>query len=99
MSRARTDRAETPGHLDHVDELIAAGVLGGEQLNAADFQIGTTLRVMLSFEDYAPLIEGRPAGALAHRVWPDYRYSVPSLLPPELRGVQRDTAADASRTG
>jgi glutathione S-transferase len=74
-------RREDAGSRDR----IAAGVLGGEQLNAADFQIGTTVRVMLGCADYAPLIEGRPAAALARRVWPEYRTTVPTLLPPELR--------------
>ena len=83
--RIRTDWAETPTHLDHVDDLIARGVLGGEELNAADFQIGTTLRVMLAMEDFAPLISGRPAEALARRVWPEYRWQVPGLLAPDLR--------------
>lgn len=85
LERIRTDWTETPAHLDHVDELIAAGVLDGELLNAADFQIATTLRVMLSFEDFAPLVAGRPAERLARRVWPDYGFAVPSVLPPELR--------------
>jgi glutathione S-transferase len=85
--RIRTDWAETPGHLDHVDDLVARGVLGGDDLNAADFQIGTTLRVMLAMEDYGPLVRGRPAEALALRVWPDYRYTVPSLLPADLRAA------------
>ena len=83
--RIREDWSATPGHLDRVDALIAEGVIGGEQLNAADFQIATTVRVMLALEDYTPLIEGRPAEALARRVWPEYRYTVPSLLPAELR--------------
>ena len=83
--RIRTDWAETPAHLDRVDDLIARGVIGGEALNAADFQIATTLRIMLATEDFAPLVAGRPGEALARRVWPDYRYSVPSLLPPDLR--------------
>ena len=82
--RIREDWASTPAHLDHVDELIDSGTIGGDELNAADFQIGTTLRVMLASPDYGPLIRGRPAEALARRVWPDYRYEVPSLLPPEL---------------
>ena len=79
QERIRADFEALPGHLDHIDELIADGVLGGEQLNAADFQIATTLRVMLAMEDYTPLISGRPAEDLARRVWPDYDYSVPSL--------------------
>lgn len=82
----RTDWRETPAHLDHVDALIADGVLGGEQLNAADFQIGTTLRVMLALEDFAPLVSGRPGEELARRVLPEYPFSVPSLLPARLRG-------------
>lgn len=83
--RIREDWAALPGHLDHVDGLLADGVLGGEELNAADFQIGTTLRLMLACEDFRPLIEGRPGERLARRVWPDYPYEVPSLLPAELR--------------
>jgi glutathione S-transferase len=80
----RADWASTPAHLDHVDELIAAGTIGGEDLNAADFQIGTTLRVMLACEDFAPLVSGRPAEALARRVWPEYRFQFPSLLSEEV---------------
>lgn len=83
--RIRQDWAEVPGHLDHVDALIAEGTLHGDALNAADFQISTTLRVMLAFEDFAPLISGRPAEALARRVWPEHRFAVPALLPAHLR--------------
>lgn len=83
----RADWKALPGHLDHVDELLAQGVLGEEQPNAADFQIGTTLRVMLACEDYESLITGRPAEHLARRIWPEYRYSVPRLLPAEIRNA------------
>lgn len=82
--RIRADWAALPAHLDHVDALIAAGTIGGDALNAADFQIGTTLRVMLATPGLAPLISGRPAEALARRVWPEYRYEFPALLPPGL---------------
>lgn len=81
----RRDWRELPGMLDHVDALVADGVIGREQLNAADFQIGTTLRVMLALEDLVPVVSGRPAEALARRVMPDYRFTVPSLLPAEMR--------------
>jgi hypothetical protein len=66
-----------------VDELIAAGTIGGAVRNAADFQIGTTLRVMLAYADFEPLIAGRPAEGLARAIWPDFRYRVPPLLPGE----------------
>jgi hypothetical protein len=85
--RIRRDWDELPGHLDHVDELIAAGTIGGDERNAADFQIGTTLRVMLACTDFEPLIAGRPAEGLARGIWPDYRYRVPTLLPPEVTGA------------
>lgn len=86
IERIREDWAALPGHLDHVDALVEAGTLGGEERNAADFQIGTTLRVMLAMEDFAPLIAGRPSEALARRIWPEYR-AVPSLLPPDVRAA------------
>lgn len=85
--RLRADWAATPAHLDHVDELHARGVIGGDELNAADFQIGTTLRVMLAFEDFAPLLAGRPGEELARRIWPAFPYKVPSLLPSELKNA------------
>jgi glutathione S-transferase len=85
--RIRRDWDELPGHLDRVDELIAAGTIGGEQRNAADFQIATTLRVMLACADLESLIAGRPAEALARRILPRYRYRVPPVLPPEITGA------------
>ena len=91
--RIRADWLALPEHLAHVDGLIASGTLGGETLNAADFQIGTTLRVMTAFEDYRPLIAGRPCDELARRVWPRYRVSVPPLLPEDIRAAASDRAA------
>jgi glutathione S-transferase len=79
--RILRDRDELPQHLDRIDALVADGILNGEVLNAADFQIATTLRVLLATADYGALLEGRPAEALARRVWPDYRFSLPPLLP------------------
>lgn len=80
---ARADVAALPAHLDHVDELIAAGTLNGEHLNAADFQVGTTTRVLLNFPQLRPLLEGRPAGDHAIRVLPDLGAGLPIQLPPE----------------
>lgn len=59
-----------PEKLDHIDALIADGTLGGEQPNAADLQIGATLRVLLSVEDLFPLLLDRPAVTLAERFFP-----------------------------
>jgi glutathione S-transferase len=61
---ARADIAALGAHLDHVDGLIASGVLGGEQPNAADLQIGSTVRLLLTIGDVRPMVEGRPAAQL-----------------------------------
>ncbi|MDQ8045559.1 MAG: glutathione S-transferase N-terminal domain-containing protein [Patulibacter sp.] len=64
------DLQALPGHLDHIDGLAADGIVGGAQPNAADLQIGATLRVLLSVEDLHPLLLDRPAIALAERFFP-----------------------------
>lgn len=79
---ARADFDAVPSLVDHVDELIADGTLDGERLNAADFQIGTTTRVLLGFPELAPMIEARPAGAHARRVLPEHPGPVPAAVPP-----------------
>ena len=67
-----------PAKLDHVDELVEAGTIGGEAPNAADLQIGATVRVLLTVGDLGPLIEGRPAETVARRWFPDYPGEVPA---------------------
>jgi hypothetical protein len=76
--RLADDLAGLPAKLDHVDALAAEGVLGGEEPNAADFQIGATLRVLLTVGDLRPLLEGRPGEQLARRWFPDYAGDVPA---------------------
>jgi glutathione S-transferase len=79
----RADVANLPALLGHVDELIAAGTIGGEGPNAADYQIATTVRVFLAFDDLRAAAAGRPAGALAARLLPSYPEPIPPALPPE----------------
>ena len=67
-----------PAKLDHVDALAADGILGGEQPNAADLQIGATLRVLLNVGDVRPLLEGRPAEEIARRWFPEYAGDIPA---------------------
>jgi glutathione S-transferase len=62
---ARADLAALPGQLDRIDAWIAGGLLGGERPNAADLQIGSTIRLLMSIGDVRPLVEGRPAASLA----------------------------------
>jgi glutathione S-transferase len=68
----REDIALLPERLDQIDAWIAEGIIGGEQLNAADFQIGVNVSALLLSDDLTPFVEGRPAAALARRVFPDY---------------------------
>ena len=72
------DLAGLPQKIDHVDSLVADGVLGGTEPNAADLQIGSTLRVLLNVGDVRPLLEGRPAEEIARRWFPDYEGDVPA---------------------
>lgn len=71
------DLAGLPEKLDHVDALIAQGVIGGEVPNAADLQIAATLRVLLVVGDLHGLMVGRPLETLARRWFADY----PGLIP------------------
>ncbi len=90
----RHDLAALSGLLDRVDAWIEQGVLNGEQLNAADFQIAPSLGLALTLEDLRPSIEGRPAGALAKRVVPNYPGKTPPILPPAwLQPLRSETAA------
>jgi glutathione S-transferase len=79
----RADLAALPGMLDRVDAWIEEGALGSQEPNAADFQIATSVRLMLCLEDLRPAIEGRPCGALAHRVAPDFPGYIGPVLPRE----------------
>src|SRR3954469_18695250 len=80
---AQNDLRRLPELLDHVDELIAQGVIGGDEPNAADYQIATSVRLLMAIDQLRPLIESRPAGAFATKVAPDPGGRVPAALPPE----------------
>jgi glutathione S-transferase len=79
----REDVSLLPERLDQIDAWIADGLLDGQQLNAADYQIGVNVRALLFSEDLAPYVVGRPAERLARRVAPDYPGELPAVLPPE----------------
>jgi glutathione S-transferase len=63
--------ADLPPMLDRIDAWIADGVLGGEQLNAADFMVAPSLALVLYRPDVRPLFEGRPALELVDRLLPE----------------------------
>ena len=63
--------AKLPGMLDRVDGWIAEGVLGGDELNAADYMVAPSLALMLYRPELRPFFEGRPALELADRILPE----------------------------
>lgn len=79
----KADLKSLPDLLDRVDALLAQGTIGGETCNAADFQIGTSVRLLAAFEDLRAMVEARPAGQHAHRVVPDHPGRFPKALPRE----------------
>jgi glutathione S-transferase len=77
----KADLAAVPDRIDKVDALLAEGVIGGDQPNAADFQIATSVRLLLAYEDLKAYIEGRPAADHARRVVPEYNAHFPPVFP------------------
>ncbi|HEX5592346.1 MAG TPA: glutathione S-transferase N-terminal domain-containing protein [Solirubrobacterales bacterium] len=82
---AQAAAAKLPALLDRVDAWIEDGTLNGDQLNAADFQIAPSVGLALTLDDLKPMIESRPAGALARRVVPHYPGRMPPVLPANWR--------------
>jgi glutathione S-transferase len=76
---ARADLAALPRQLERIDAWVTEGLLGGERPNAADLQIGSSIRLLMSIGDVRPLIEGHPATGLMR-----YFPSLPGEVP---RGV------------
>jgi glutathione S-transferase len=76
---ARSDLDTLPRQLDRVDAWIADGTIGDrERPNAADLQLASTLRLMLTLADVRPLIEGRPCARLALRLFPEADGELPA---------------------
>jgi glutathione S-transferase len=72
-SRRPDDRllAQLPGLLDRIDGWIGQGILGGQELGAADFMVAPSLALILYRPDVRPIFEGRPALELVDRLLPE----------------------------
>jgi glutathione S-transferase len=79
----RADVAALPRQLDRVDGWIADGLLGAERPNAADLQIGATIRALMSVGDVRPLIAGRSAERLTRYFPPMVGEIAAGVLPAE----------------
>jgi glutathione S-transferase len=80
----RADLAELPGMLDRIDAWIADGVLGSDEPNVADYQIATSVRLLMCSDDLRPRIESRPAGQHALKIVPDFPGRIAPVLGPVL---------------
>ncbi len=77
------DIKSLPTQLEKVDAWIAEGLLGGEQPNAADLQIGCTMLLLNTIADIRPLLESHAAMQLM-RYFPPMVGEVPAgTLPAE----------------
>ena len=92
----RRDLAQLPSLLDRVDQLIAEGVIGGAERNAADFQIAPSVRLLMCLEDLRPAIEDRPAARFAREVVPRFPGNLPPALPAEWLGSLTEAAKGRS---
>jgi glutathione S-transferase len=77
----RQDLAALPELLDRIDGWIADGLLGGTEPSVADYQVATSLALLMSLDDLRPAIEARPAGRLALRIAPNYPGRMPPAFP------------------
>jgi hypothetical protein len=79
-------------HLEYVRELIARGTIGGEAANAADLQIGASVRQLAAIADIGPLLAGHSAAALTRHFPPMVGHIPPGTAPREwLAGVEAVT--------
>lgn len=87
----RADLGALPALLDEVDRLVAEGVIGGDEPTAADYQILTSVRLLLCFGDLRPFVQDRPGGRAAMKVVPYYPGSVGPVFPAEWLAPLRDS--------
>ena len=85
---ARRDLAALPKLLESVDALVERGVVGGHEPNAADFQLATSVRLLMTLEDLREPIARHSAGWLAAKVVPDFPGHLPPLFPREWLSVR-----------
>ena len=79
----RADVAAIGEHLGEVERLRAEGVIGGEDRNAADFQIASCVRSIAKLGDVGPYVADHPAVVWAATVVPAQPGPTPPALPRE----------------
>lgn len=79
----RADLRQLPALLDRVDALIAGGVIGGDERNAADYQVLSSVRLLLVHEELRPIVARWHCADAALELIPAYPGPVPAALPTE----------------
>ena len=76
---ARRALEALPAQLDRIDGWIADGTIGDpERPNAADLQLVSTVRLLMTLADARPLIDRRPCAELATALFPDTDGAMPA---------------------
>jgi glutathione S-transferase len=76
---ARRDLQALPDQLDRIDAWIEDGTIGDtNHPNAADLQLTSTIRLMLTLADVRPLIEGRTCATIAKTLFPNADGEMPA---------------------
>ena len=76
---ARRDLEALPGQLDKIDGWIADGTIGdAAHPNAADLQLLSTVRLIMTMADARPLFGGRPCAEVATALFPDTDGDMPA---------------------
>ena len=95
----RADIAALGDVLGEVERLREEGVIGGEERNAADFQIASSLRSLGTFADLEPFLADHPAIRWAAGVVPPLPGPVPPVIPREwLEPLAAELGDAATRT-
>src|SRR4051794_15247532 len=75
------DIRRLPGLLDLADALVGEGTIGGPEANAADFQILSSVRLLLDFKAL-PSLEDRPSARAARMLFPQLEGEMPHFAIP-----------------
>jgi glutathione S-transferase len=82
-SRSISDLAELPPAIARIEAFAESGFLDGESPTAADLQIASSARLLLTIRDLDPMLEGSVAEKLGRRHFRDYPGEVPAGAFPE----------------
>ena len=71
------DLAGCSAQIRQIEEFAGQGLIDGDEPTAADLQIGSTARVLLTIGDLHPMFDGTAAERIAMKHFPDYDGLVP----------------------